>query len=129
MKIFLVDDSRLVVQRIKDLVNDVPGIEFAGSADDVSEATRLILELRPSAVVLDLQLPHGTGIDVLQAVKAVCPQTVFIVCTNYPLSQYRRKCVEAGAEYFLDKSTEFDKLPAILGSLVKHVPVAASAKS
>lgn len=128
MKIFLVDDSKLVVQRLRDLLRDVPGVELAGVADDVAEATRSILEIQPEAVILDLQLPNGTGIDVLQAVKAVCPQIVVIICTNYPYSQYRRKCFEAGANYFLDKAADFENLPDILRSLRKSFSVAVSAK-
>lgn len=128
MKIFLVDDSKLVVQRLRDLLREVPGVELAGVADDVAEATRSILEIQPEAVILDLQLPNGTGIDVLQAVKAVCPQIVVIICTNYPYSQYRRKCLEAGANYFLDKAADFENLPDILRSLRKGFSVAVSAK-
>ena len=41
-----------------------------------------------------------------------------IMLTNYPFEQYRRECAEAGADYFLNKSTEFEKINEILARVV-----------
>lgn len=126
MKVFLVDDSPAVIERFKALLQELPGVEVLGSASEVLEATESILELRPDAVVLDLHLRDGTGLDVLKATKSKRPETFFIVCTNFPDTQYRDKCFLQGASFFLDKSTEFEKLPDILYDLMKNaaaVPV------
>jgi DNA-binding NarL/FixJ family response regulator len=42
-----------------------------------------------------------------------------LICTNYPYPQYREECIAAGANYFLDKSAEFEKIPEILRDLTK----------
>ena len=53
-------------------------------------------------------------IEVLREVKRLDPAPKVIMLTNYAHAQYRDKCEEAGADFFLDKSTEFDKLPQAL---------------
>lgn len=114
MNIFIADDSAVLIDRLSDLVKEVPGVTLVGSAGEAPEAGRAILELRPDVVILDLQMKNGNGIEVLEAVKSIHPETIIIVLTNYPYPQYRRKCLAAGADYFLDKSSEFQKIPEIL---------------
>lgn len=114
MNIFIADDSSVLIDRLSDLVREVPGVTLVGSAGEAPEAGRAILELRPDAVILDLQMKNGNGLEVLEAIKSIHPETIVIVLTNYPYPQYRRKCFAAGADYFLDKSSEFQKIPEIL---------------
>lgn len=114
MNVFIADDSSVLIDRLSDLVREVPGVTMVGSAGEVPEAGRAILELRPDAVILDLQMKNGNGLEVLEAVKSIHPETIIIVLTNYAYPQYRRKCLAAGADFFLDKSSEFQKIPAIL---------------
>ena len=73
-----------------------------------------IRQTRPDVVILDIRMPGGNGIEVLREVKKLDPAPTVIVFTNYAQAQYRKKGEEAGADFFLDKSTEFDKLPQAL---------------
>ena len=50
--------------------------------------------------------------------QLIRPSCVVIIFTNYPYPQYRKKCMEAGADFFFDKSMEFEKIPEVLGQLV-----------
>lgn len=118
MKVFIADDSRAVVERLTDLLEEVPGAHFVGKASDVPEAILCIQKIKPDVVILDLQMPGGTGLDVLRAIRKDHPYLCVLVCTNYPYSQYRQECLNAGANFFLDKSTEFEKIPAILHDLI-----------
>jgi DNA-binding NarL/FixJ family response regulator len=68
-------------------------------------------------VVLDYQLIDGTGVEVLRAVHPKAPGIVFVVLTNHVNAQYRRLCLEAGARWFLDKSTDFRKIKDVIGAL------------
>jgi DNA-binding NarL/FixJ family response regulator len=65
-------------------------------------------------MIIDIKMPKGTGIDVLKSVKSQNPQTVVIILTNYPYPQYLEKCMEEGADYFFDKSTEFSRITDII---------------
>ena len=59
----------------------------------------------------------GTGVEVLRKVCPLAPDIVFVVLTNHPDPQYRKICMQAGATYFLDKSTEFVKVREVIAAL------------
>ena len=65
MRVFIVDDSSVIVERLTLLLEDIPGVELVGHAADVPQAIQGLLETTPDALVLDLHLPGGTGLDVL----------------------------------------------------------------
>ena len=119
MKVFIADDSPLFVERLAELLRDVPGVEVSGQAGDVSESVRCIRQMKPDAVILDLQMPGGSGLDVLRAIRPSHPGLYVLICTNYPYPQYREQCISAGANFFLDKSAEFERIPAILRDLMQ----------
>jgi len=118
MKVFIADDSKIVVDRLADLLRDVRGVEVAGQAGDALEAVRCIRQVNPDAVILDLQMPGGSGLEVLRAIRPDHPGLYVLICTNYVYPQFRDECLSAGANYFLDKSTEFEKIPDILRELL-----------
>jgi DNA-binding NarL/FixJ family response regulator len=127
MRVFIADDSKIVVDRLADLLKGVPGVQLVGQASDVPQAIRLILETNPDAAILDLQMPGGTGLDVLRAVRQTHPALCVLICTNFPYPQYREECIAAGANFFLDKSAEFDKIPMIFRKLIGHNTKTSSA--
>jgi len=120
MKIIIVDDSPLVRERLISMCADLEGVQVVGEAENVLEAVRAIKRLHPDLVVLDIKMPLGSGIDVLRHIKKSDSSCKVIVLTNYPYPQYREKCKALGAEYFFDKSTEFEKVPEVLEQLLDH---------
>jgi DNA-binding NarL/FixJ family response regulator len=119
MKVFIADDSSVVMERLVDLLEEeVPGAQLVGQAGDVPEAVRGIQKVKPDALILDLQMPGGSGLDVLRAIRTDHPRLYVLIFTNYPHPQYREECLTAGANFFLDKSSEFEKIPAILRELI-----------
>src|SRR5882724_4776020 len=122
MKVFIADDSHVVVERLADLLKEVPGVRLVGRANDVAEAIHSIVLANPDAVILDLQMPGGSGLEVLRAIRQSRPSVWVLICTNYPYPQYREECIAAGADYFLDKSAEFEKIPEILRQLASRAP-------
>ena len=83
-------------------------------AENVPEAVTAIRELKPDVVILDIRMPGGCGIDVLNTIDKSGRTPVVIMLTNYPYPQYRKKCFAAGADYFFDKSSEFEKVIDVL---------------
>ncbi len=116
-EVFIVDDLPSMRARLRELVGEVPEVQVVGDAGTTSDAIDGILATSPACVLLDYQLIGGTGVDVLRAVHASSPDTVFVVLTNHPDPQYRRACMAAGADHFLDKSTEFDRIGDVLRTL------------
>jgi two-component system, NarL family, response regulator DevR len=120
-KVFIVEDFVPVRRRLTELLTEVDGIDIVGEAESPRDAISGILDQQPDWVVLDFQLLGGTGVDVLKAVHPKAPSIRFIVLTNHPSSQYRRACLESGAGWFFDKSTEFGKIRDVIAG-----PVAAN---
>jgi DNA-binding NarL/FixJ family response regulator len=119
--VYIVDDSQVVRERLAAMIGDVEGTMLAGTTGDPKEAVTDIRRLRPDAVILDIRMPGMNGIQVLRKIKEDLPSTVVIMLTNYPFEAYRRECIEAGADYFLHKSKEFEKINEILGTVVHKV--------
>ena len=117
LKVFIVEDSPPIRDRLIELMDEADGAAVVGVADTPSDAIAGILKTRPDCVVLDYQLIGGTGVDVLRAVCPKAPRTVFVVLTNHVDPQYRRLCLDTGARWFLDKSTDFRKIKEVIGAL------------
>ncbi len=120
MKVFIADDSEVVCERLTIMLSELPGIEITGQAKDVGESIESIRRLHPDVVILDIRMPGGSGIDVLEDIKKTNAAPVVIVLTNYPYPQYRKKCMALGAEYFFDKATEFEKVTEVLETLIQN---------
>jgi DNA-binding NarL/FixJ family response regulator len=121
LTVFLVDDSAPIRERLKELLAQNTAVQVVGEAENAASAIQGILATRPRFVVLDYRLQEGTGLDVLRAVAGVARETTFIVLTNHFNAQVRVACTAAGAHHFLDKSSEFDRLNAIVaGFNVSH---------
>lgn len=117
IKVFVADDSIVLRERVLDMLRDIPGIEVLGCAEDGLHAITAIRVLRPDAVVLDIQMPRGTGLDVLKNIKHDGGRPIVVVFTNFPYPQYRKRAFEFGADFFFDKTTEFEKLRELFGEL------------
>jgi len=117
--VYIVDDSQAVRERLIGMISEVEGITLSGASGDPSEAVGAIRRLHPDAVILDIRMPGMNGIQVLREIKQGQRAPKVIMLTNYPFGQYRRECAEAGADYFLNKSTEFEKINGILTGIVQ----------
>jgi CheY-like chemotaxis protein len=117
MKILIVDDLKLIRDLIRTIVSRLSFISAIEEAEDVSQALRAVDRLKPDVVTLDMRLPGGTGLNVLHAIKQTDHAPSVIVVTNQADPQTRKACMAAGASFFLDKSLDLERLPAILNML------------
>jgi DNA-binding NarL/FixJ family response regulator len=123
MNVFIVDDSKIIVDRLTAMLTSIDGIECVGHAKNADDAIRSIVEMKPDTVILDIRLDgSGNGMDVLARIKKENSPPVVIMLTNYPYPQYRKKCRALGADYFLDKVTDIDKLYDTLNQVMKDKP-------
>ena len=110
MKIIIADDSLLLRERLKERLNEISGVDILALAKDGIQAIESIRKLQPDVVILDIRMPNENGIEVLQTIKRDNNSPIIIMFTNFPLPQYREKCKKAGADYFFDKSSEYQEL-------------------
>ncbi len=120
MRILIADDSKIYRAYMIDLLSRVEGIEIVGQAEDSPSAVEATERLKPDVAILDIRMPGGDGILALETIKRNKLNPITIMFTNYPYPQYRKKCMDAGADYFFDKSTEFEKLVETLRELVQE---------
>lgn len=115
---FLIDDSELVRQRLMEAIASTRATEFVGSAETESDAVEKLRELRCDAIVLDINLARGNGFEVLKSVRANhAYRPKVIVFTSYAYHFYRQLMMELGADFFLDKATDFKRLLEIIERL------------
>ena len=116
MKVFVVEDSAAVRERLVEMIRDVNDVEVVGEAATYDTAVAGIINTRPDVAVLDIKLANesGSGIDALIEVRKTLPGIRAIVLSNYTTPQHLKASADAGAEYFLDKSIEFERVREIL---------------
>jgi DNA-binding NarL/FixJ family response regulator len=122
VKVLIADDSAVVRQRLAELISEIERVEVVSQAGDALEALAAIEETTPDVAILDIRMPGANGIEALAEIKKERPAPVVIMLTNYPYPQYRKKCLDAGADYFFDKSTEFERVVEVIAQLAASVP-------
>ena len=116
LRVYLVEDSPAVLERLQALLDSVDGTRTVGHASCAKEAIDGILAERPDMVMLDLKLADGSGFDVLRAVHEAAPGVDVYMLTNFASEPYRRLAERLGARDFFDKTTEFERVrETILG--------------
>ncbi|GAA0766884.1 hypothetical protein GCM10009107_55310 [Ideonella azotifigens] len=104
----LVDDSMAIQQSLTRLLASVPGLEVIGCAATSEDALSLIATARPDVVVLDVDLgPGGRGMDVLRQASQNHPAVKFMMLSNYGWQAMRTGFMDAGAEAYFDKGSQF----------------------
>jgi DNA-binding NarL/FixJ family response regulator len=114
MNLFIVEDSIHIQNRLRVFVEELPGVHVVGVASEVDNAYRAIIDVNPDALILDLQLGDGNGLTLLKNIKQNKPQIKVVVLTNHSTDANRLHALRAGADNFLDKSTDFEQIPYIL---------------
>ena len=110
MKVFLVEDSLAVRERLRGMIACIPGIELVGEAAKEDDAMREIGASLPDVVILDLTLASGSGFGVLRRIRLQPLNMRVIVLSNFTDPRCREKCITSGADYFFDKTNEITKL-------------------
>jgi len=117
IRTLIVDDSALVRARLVILLSRSHRIEVVGVAKTAMEALERAGLTKPDVVILDIRLSGPSGISIVQQLKLLQPAPLVIMLTNYTDLRIQRKCKEAGADFFFDKSSEFEKMVNILETL------------
>lgn len=109
LRVLVVDDTRLARQELRTLLADLAEVECVGEADDVPAAQAAIAKLQPDLVLLDIQMPSGTGFDVLEGLDAA-PMVVFTTAYDH----YAVRAFEANALDYLVKPVVPERLAAAI---------------
>jgi len=114
INLLLVDDSITIIERMKEILSEIKCVKSIDTATDGVEAYTKITQNQPHLVLLDINMPIKNGIELLKEIKQNFPMVKVIMVTNQSVEYYKPICIEMGAEYFIDKSTEFELIPDII---------------
>jgi DNA-binding NarL/FixJ family response regulator len=92
------------------------GLDVIGEVASIDSALALAGRQMPRAIIVDVDLPGHRGLGVIADLKIALPSAALVVFTN--ASPYRRACLAAGADRFLDKSSEFDSVASAVLELL-----------
>lgn len=117
MKVLVADNSVLVRERLVALVSELETIDLIDQTGDAGETLGYIDRCKPDVVILDARMIERDGLEVLTAIKARHAAPLVIVLSTDPYPQYREVCRQLGADFFLDKDTEFDRVNKVLRTI------------
>ncbi len=118
MKILLLGKSDLVRQRLAMMLAGAAAACSVETVANVEEALQTVLLPQPAIVVMNSLLPDAKAIRCIALLKEKYPATCVIVAGSERVEAYRRRWLEAGADYFFDLTTQFDDLISVIRQAV-----------
>ena len=115
LSVVIADDVEVMRELLKTTLSEIEGVKVEGVAQDGLEALRLVHDLRPDVLLLDISMPFKSGIEVMREIRKNNLRIDIIIFTID--SALRQASLNAGANFFLVKS-ELGKLIEIFESLV-----------
>jgi len=107
LKAIVVDDEKISRDVLKGYLGKYcPSVHFSGEADNKESAQALIARVNPDLVFLDIEMPYGTGFDLLEEIEEPAFETIFVTA----FSEYGMQAINASAAYYLLKPIKIDEL-------------------
>lgn len=112
--LLIVDDNIFFIDRVISLLEDACRLKKIKIARDYNEALESLENENPDIVLLDINLPGKSGIEILREIKRKGKKYLVVMISNNDSEYYREQCKKLGADHFLDKSGDFAVLPIII---------------
>lgn len=107
LRIVVADDSLPIRERIVEMLQEVPGVSVVAETGDVSGTMAALRQLEPDLLILDVSMPGGSGLDVLDMIREECLLVSVLVLSNHSGPELVRHARQAGAAGVLNKSRDF----------------------
>jgi len=122
LRVYLVEDSTIIVGLLRDLLAVDPAIEVVGESTNAKTAIAGITALVPDVAVIDIALEDSSGFDVLRALSKLSTSvpTTLVVLSNFATERYRAEAARLGADYFFDKNGEILDLLKTLTAIAER---------
>ena len=115
--VMIVDDHEVVRRGIAEVIERTDGMTVVAEAGTVAEGVRRAALVRPQVMLVDLQLPDGTGIDILTKVREVLPETRAIILTSFDDDDALAAALDAGAAAYVLKTVRGAEIADVVRSV------------
>src|SRR3954453_8779339 len=119
-RILIADDHQVVRLGLRTILEDQPGFEIVGEAENGQEAVRAAIETRPDVVILDYAMPVQNGVEATRAIRAKCPRSEVLIFTMHDSEDVVQDILAAGARGYLLKADANNHLIAAVQALGRH---------
>jgi len=119
LTVFLLDDHDIVRKGVRALLESAGDVEIVGEASTLSDARRLVPALAPDVLVLDVELPDGSGLDLCRDLKTLSPATRALVLTSVESEQTIVAAMKSGAVGYLLKQVEGTSLLSAVRTIAR----------
>ncbi len=114
IRIFIVDDHYMVIEGIRSLLQHEKGMDWMGHAQTAASCLAYLQREQPDVILMDINLPDMSGIDLCREVKAKYPSVFIIGLSTFNQQSFIQKMMENGASgYVLKKATQEELVEAI----------------
>jgi two-component system response regulator YesN len=121
-KVLLVDDEKIARDSISNLINwEAHQFVFLGAAKNGFEAHEQIELKHPDIVITDIKMPVMDGLELISKVKAIYPETIFVVLSGYGEYEYTSKAMAYGIKHYLLKPSNEDKIIEVMNSVKEEL--------
>ena len=103
IRIVLADDHTILRNGIRAILDDEPGMEIVGEADDGRTAVNVACQLKPDIVIMDIAMPLLNGLEATRQIRRTCPGVKVIILTMHDNEEYVIQMLEAGAMGYILK--------------------------
>ena len=110
IRVFIVDDHEIIRQGLKMILKEASDLVVVGEAQDGIEALRKIKNTDCDVMLLDMNMPGRSGIDLLADIKALKPKMHILVLSIHPEDKFALRTLKAGASGYLCKDTALEEL-------------------
>ncbi len=119
VRIVLADDHQIIIDGLKMLIEEMDGIEVVGEAVNGREAVRLVSDLAPDIVIMDVAMPELNGIEASRQIIADHPEVRIIVLSSHSEKRFVSHMFKAGAKAYLSKENAFTELSSAIKAVMK----------
>ena len=120
MKVIIADDSRLMRERIREAISIFSGVEIVSETENGLQTLEELKKHNPNLAIIDIRMPDMNGIEVLKKIRELKMKVKVCILTNYPYPQYKKRCIEAGADYFLSKTEDFEDIKIVIADMLRE---------
>jgi DNA-binding NarL/FixJ family response regulator len=128
LRVLVADDSSPVRERMVSLLKELSCVRTVAESMDVPSTIECVCRFLPHVVILDISMPGGCGLDVLEFISAERIPSLVVVVTNFADPEYEDQARKAGADAFFDKSRDFHKAVEFVRELDGREPASPPAR-